>query len=67
MVIVKALVPATPVLSRMRAVKLASPAVYAVPLMTPVDGMMANPAGSAPALIDHVNGAVPPEFASACE
>lgn len=66
-VIVNAFVAATPALSKMRAVKFATAPVCAVPPIAPVAGTIAKPAGSDPALIDHVNGAVPPEFASVCE
>ncbi len=41
-------------------VKLYAPAVVGVPLMTPVDVFRLKPAGSDPAEIENVIGAVPP-------
>jgi hypothetical protein len=42
------------------AVNVAVPLAEEVPVMIPVDGSRLNPAGRAPAVIDHVYGAVPP-------
>ena len=36
------------------------PTAVGEPLMAPVVGLSVRPVGSAPALTDHVNGAVPP-------
>jgi hypothetical protein len=47
------------------AVKLNAPAAVGVPLSRPAE-LKVTPAGSAPALIDHVNGAVPPDRTSVC-
>ena len=39
-------------------------AVVGVPVITPLEGVIAKPAGNEPAAIDQVNGAVPPVAAN---
>jgi hypothetical protein len=48
------------------AVKLNAPALVGEPLMTP-DELMFTPAGSAPLVMDHVYGAVPPDASNVTE
>ena len=59
---VNAFVGAAPAASVALTVKFDVPAVVGVPLSTPA-ALIFKPAGRAPALTDHVNGAVPPETA----
>jgi hypothetical protein len=48
-------------------VKLAVPAVVGVPVIAPVELFSVSPAGSDPAVIPQVYGAVPPVTAMLCE
>ena len=48
-------------------VKFVVPEAVGVPLMTPVEALMARPAGSEPTEIDHVYGVVPPVAVRVCE
>ena len=66
-VILSALVAEAPTLSPTRIVKLDVPAVDGVPLMTPVEAVMLSPEGREPPVIDHENGATPPEFVAVVE
>jgi hypothetical protein len=54
-------------LSRTFAVNLTVPLVVGVPEMTPEGDARLKPAGSAPAVIDQLYGAVPPDVWSICE
>ena len=49
------------------AVKVATPPVVGKPEITPVADARVRPAGSAPEVMDHVYGAVPPVARSVCE
>ena len=42
-------------------------AAVGIPEMIPVDAVSVRPVGSAPAVMDHVKGAVPPDSVSVCE
>jgi hypothetical protein len=49
------------------AVKLAVPVAVGVPEIRPVDGARVSPAGSAPPVMDHAYGVVPPLAANVFE
>src|SRR5579862_532331 len=66
-VIDKSLLPLRLRLSVTSAVKLLAAATVGVPEIIPVEPASVSPAGSAPPVIDHVNGAVPPVLVSVCE
>lgn len=48
-------------------VKVLAAAAVGIPEIVPVDAVSVRPAGSEPAVIDHVKGAVPPDSVSVCE
>ena len=60
MVIERSRVTAAPALSATRTVKLETPFVEGVPVITPVAATMLRPVGNVPAVTDHVRGEVPP-------